>query len=215
MRGAGVLASFRVSNTQFLHLPPQHNLQNNYSLFFENTQLSASCAVNLLGYSLIQNLNWKIHMSSFAKAAWVFCIASTSYFASHRCCLYTVTLPAIVWSTHLVGGGGGNLLTQRLFISSARSLLMFLWTISNLLNSTKMLHLFLFSVDTGDCTSELGNCTSELGNCRPPPLPWPRCTQPYFTNLCSFHTCVFTLSSLPLVHHGTASLQLCFFPSAV
>ncbi|MPC31099.1 hypothetical protein E2C01_024378 [Portunus trituberculatus] len=61
------LVVFNASKTQFLHLSTQHNLLDNYPLFFNDTQLSPSSTLNILGVSY--NLNWKLHISSLAKTA--------------------------------------------------------------------------------------------------------------------------------------------------
>ncbi len=53
------LVSFNASKTQFLHLLTRHNLSNSYPLFFDNTQLSPSSTLNILGLSFTQNFNWK------------------------------------------------------------------------------------------------------------------------------------------------------------
>ncbi len=58
------LVSFNVLKTRFLHLCTRHNLPNSYPLFFDNTQLSPSSTLNILGLSFTQNLNWKLHISS-------------------------------------------------------------------------------------------------------------------------------------------------------
>ena len=60
---------FNASKTQFLHLSTRHNLPNNYPLFFNDTQLSPSPTLNILGLSFTSNLNWKLHISSLAKTA--------------------------------------------------------------------------------------------------------------------------------------------------
>ncbi len=63
------LVSFNASKTQFLHLSTRHNLPNSYPLFFNNTQLSPSSTLNILGLSFTQNFNWKLHSSSLTKSA--------------------------------------------------------------------------------------------------------------------------------------------------
>ncbi len=63
------LVSFNASKTHFLHLSTRHNLPNSYPLFFNNTQLSPSSTLNILGLSFTQNLNWKLHISSLTKSA--------------------------------------------------------------------------------------------------------------------------------------------------
>ncbi|MPC51106.1 hypothetical protein E2C01_044945 [Portunus trituberculatus] len=63
------LVEFKASKTQFLHLSTRHNLPDNYSLFFNNTQLSPSSTLNILHLSFAHNLNWKLHISSHTKTA--------------------------------------------------------------------------------------------------------------------------------------------------
>ncbi len=57
------LVSFSASKIHFLHLPTRHNLANSYPLLFDNTQLSPSSTLYILGLSFTQNLNWKLHIS--------------------------------------------------------------------------------------------------------------------------------------------------------
>ncbi len=49
--GRRTLVSFNASKTQFLHLSTRHNLPNSYPQFFDNTQLSPSSTLNILGLS--------------------------------------------------------------------------------------------------------------------------------------------------------------------
>ncbi len=65
--GRWILVSFNVSKTQFLHLSTRQNFPNSYPLFFDNTLLSPSSALNILGLSLTQNLSWKLHISSLTQ----------------------------------------------------------------------------------------------------------------------------------------------------
>ncbi len=67
--GRSNLVSFNASKTQFLHVSTRHNLPNSYPLFFDNTQLSPSAALNILGLPFTQNLNWKLCISSLTKSA--------------------------------------------------------------------------------------------------------------------------------------------------
>ncbi len=48
-------------------LKNRRSLPDTYLLFFENTQLSPSPTVNILGLSFTHNLNWKSHISSITK----------------------------------------------------------------------------------------------------------------------------------------------------
>ncbi len=72
------LVSFNASKNRFLHLSTQHHLPDTYPLFFDNTLLSSSSTLNILGLSLSHNLNWKFHISSLAK------LASTKLGVLHR-----------------------------------------------------------------------------------------------------------------------------------
>ncbi|MPC37321.1 hypothetical protein E2C01_030795 [Portunus trituberculatus] len=65
------LVVFNTSKTQFLHLSTRHNLPDNYLFFFSDTQLSPSSTLNILGLSFAHNLNWKLHISSLAKTAFM------------------------------------------------------------------------------------------------------------------------------------------------
>ena len=65
--GKANLVLFNASKTQFLHLSTRHNLPNNYPLFFNDTQLSPSPTLNILGLSFTCNLNCKLHISSSMK----------------------------------------------------------------------------------------------------------------------------------------------------
>ncbi len=68
-RGRRNLVSFNASKTQYLLLTTRHDPLHNYPLFFENTQLSPSYTINILGLSLSKDLNWKLHISFLAKSA--------------------------------------------------------------------------------------------------------------------------------------------------
>ena len=63
------LVSFNASKTQFLHLSTRHNLPQDYPLYFNNTQLTPSDSLNILGISFSPDLSWKDHIYSLAKTA--------------------------------------------------------------------------------------------------------------------------------------------------
>merc|ERR1712035_293843 len=67
--GKANLVLFNASKTQFLHLSNRHNLPDSYPIFFNNTQLSPSSTLDILGVSFTKTLNWKSHISSLAKSA--------------------------------------------------------------------------------------------------------------------------------------------------
>src|ERR1044072_7014090 len=60
---------FNASKTQFLHLSTRHNLPHNYDIFFENTQLKPSSALNILGVSFSRDPSWRDHITSLSKQA--------------------------------------------------------------------------------------------------------------------------------------------------
>ncbi|MPC27680.1 hypothetical protein E2C01_020859 [Portunus trituberculatus] len=47
----------------------RHNVLDNYPLFFNDTQLSPSSTMNILGLSFTHDPNWKLHSSSLVKTA--------------------------------------------------------------------------------------------------------------------------------------------------
>ncbi|MPC50342.1 hypothetical protein E2C01_044170 [Portunus trituberculatus] len=49
------LVVFNASKTQFFHLSTRHNLPEDYLLFFNDTQLSPSSILNILGLSFAHN----------------------------------------------------------------------------------------------------------------------------------------------------------------
>ncbi len=63
------LVSFSASKAEFLHLSTRHHLPDTYPLFFNNTLLSPSRALNILDLSLSNDLNWIFHFCSLAKSA--------------------------------------------------------------------------------------------------------------------------------------------------
>ena len=60
---------FNASKTQFLHLSIRQNLPDNYPIYFDDTNLSLSFILNILGLSFTKTRNWKFHISSLAKSA--------------------------------------------------------------------------------------------------------------------------------------------------
>ena len=67
--GRANLVLFNPSKTQFLQLSTQHNLPDNFPIFFNDTQLSLSSTLNTRGLSFNKNLNWQFHISTLAKSA--------------------------------------------------------------------------------------------------------------------------------------------------
>ena len=58
---------FNVSKNQFLQLFTRHNLPDNYPLFFNNTQLALSSALNTLSLSFSKKFYLQFHISTHAK----------------------------------------------------------------------------------------------------------------------------------------------------
>ena len=66
--GRGNLVLFNASKTQFFHLYTRQNLLDNYPFYFDDTHLSLSSTLNILGLSFTKTLNWKSPISSPAKS---------------------------------------------------------------------------------------------------------------------------------------------------
>ena len=64
--GRANLVLFNASKTQFVQLFTRHNLPDNYPLFFNDIQLPLFSTLNTLCLSFTKNLNWQIHISTFA-----------------------------------------------------------------------------------------------------------------------------------------------------
>ena len=63
------LVNFNSSKTQFMHLTLRRNIPDNYPLQFDNTPLTPSPSLNILGISYSQDLNFKDHVISLVKSA--------------------------------------------------------------------------------------------------------------------------------------------------
>ena len=171
------LVSFNASTTQSRNLSTRHNLPNNYPLFFDNTQLSPSSTLNILGLSLTQNLNWKLHILSLTKSASsrLGVLYRLRQFFSPAQLLIHIQGPCPPSYGVCISCVGGGPLTQlsltewslRLFVSSALLLLLIVFY---LLNSAAMLPLFLSSIDIFMLTALLNLLTACL-----PSIPRPRC----------------------------------------
>lgn len=103
------LVSFNDSETQFLHLSTWHNLPNNYPLLFNNTQLSPSSTIHILGLYQFQNLNWKLHSSFLTKSASLrlgvlYCLGQI-FFPSQLLSTYEgLVCPHMEYASHMWGG---------------------------------------------------------------------------------------------------------------
>ena len=172
------LVKFNASKTQFLHLSTRHNLPHDYPLFFNDTQLSPSSTLDILGLSFTKSLNWKLHISSLAKNACkklgVLFRLSQFFTPQQLLALYRGLIrPCMEYASHVWGGS-----THTQFLNRVES------KAFRLINSSPLT----------DCLQPLSlrrdvaslaifyryfhsNCSSELANCMPPPLLRPRCTR--------------------------------------
>merc|ERR1712035_158174 len=107
--GKANLVLVNASKTQFLHLSNRQNLPDNYPIFFNNTQLSPSSTLDILGLSFTITLNWKSHISSLPKTAsmklGILWRLRPFFFTPPSCMLYTEALFAHVWSMLPTYGG--------------------------------------------------------------------------------------------------------------
>ena len=176
--GRANLVKFNASKTQFLHLSTRHNLPDNYPLFFNDTQLSPSSTLNILGLSFTKNLNWKTHISSLAKTAsmklGVLCRLHQFFSPYQLLTLYRGLIrPCMEYASHVWGGSTHTALLNRVESKAFR-----------LINSPPLT----------DCLQSLkhrrnvaslsifyryfhGYCSSDFANCMPPLLPRPRRTR--------------------------------------
>jgi len=172
------LVSFNASKTQFLHLSTRHNLPDDYPLFFDNTQLSPSPTLNILGLSFTQNLNWKFHISSLAKSAssklGVLHRLNQFFSPSQMLAMYRgLVRPCMEYASHVWGGSTHTALLDRVESKAFR-----------LINSPPLTNCVLpLKLRRNVASLSIfyryfhANCSSELANCMPPPLPRPRCTR--------------------------------------
>ncbi|XP_050710739.1 uncharacterized protein LOC126995293 [Eriocheir sinensis] len=172
------LVSFNASKIQFLHLSTRHNLPNNYPLFFDNTQLSPSSTLNILGLSLTQNLNWKLHISSLTKSASsrlgvLYCLRQF-FFPAQLLSIYRgLVRPRMEYASHVWGGSTHTALLDRVEAKALR-------LISSPPHTDSLLPLkFRRNVASLSIFYRYfhADCSSELANCMPPPLPRPQCTR--------------------------------------
>ena len=176
--GRANLVSFNASKTQFLHLSTRHNLPDNYPLFFNDTQLSPSSTLNILGLSFTKNLNWKLHISSLAKSAsmklGVLWRLRQFFSPPQLLSLYRGLIrPCMEYASHVWGGSTHTALLNR--VESKAFRLISSPPLTNCLQSLK----FRRNVASLAIFYRYfhGYCSSELANCMPPPLLRPRCTR--------------------------------------
>ena len=168
---------FNDSKTQFLHLSTRHNLPNNYPLFFNNTQLSPSSTLNIIGLSFTCNLNWKLCISSLAKTASMklgvlsrlrqFFLTSPTANSKQG-----LIRPCMEYASHVWGGSTHTALLNRVESKAFRltnsPLTDCLQPLSHRRNVASLAFFYRYYH---------ANCSSDLVNCVPPLLPRPRCTR--------------------------------------
>ena len=193
-----------------------------YPLFFNDTQLSPSPTLNILGLSfVICNLNWKLHISSLAKTAsmklGVLSRLRQFYSPPQLLTLYRGLIrPCMEYVSHVWGGSTHTALLNRVESKTFR-----------LINSSPLT----------DCIQSLShrrnvaslalfyryfhaNCSSDLANCVPPLLPRPYCTrlasssQPYSIQLSNERVNQYFQSFIPFSGKLWNSLPASVFPPA-
>ena len=215
------LVMFNASKTQFLHLSTRHNLPNNYPLFFNDTQLSPSPTLNILGVSFTQSLNWKFHISSLAKTASMKLgvLNRLRQFFSPQQLLSVykgLVRPCMEYASHVWGGSTHTALLNRVESKAFR-----------LINSpplTDCLQSVSLRRDVGSLAVFYryfhSDCSSELANCMPPLLRRPRRTRhsthshPYSVQLPYARVNQYLHSFIPSTGRLWNSLPKSIFPPA-
>ena len=215
------LVSFNASKTQFLHLSTRHNLPDSYPLFFNDTQLSPSSTLDILGLSFTKSLNWKFHISSLAKAAsqklGVVWRLRPFFSPPQLLALYRGLIrPCMEYACHVWGGSTHSALLNRVESKAFR-----------LINSpplTDSLDTLLHRRNVASLSIFYryfhGNCSHDLANCMPPPLLRPRCTRlstlshPYSVQLSNARVNQYSHSFIPFTGKLWNSLPFAVFPSS-
>ena len=218
------LVWFNVSKNQFLHLSTRQNLLDNYPFYFNDTHLSLSSTLNILGLSFTKTINWKSHISSLAKSAsnklGVLCRLH-QFFSLYQLLLTLYRgfiCPCMGYISHIGGKGSAHTHTQLLNKVESKAFCRLtdssplLLTVFNLSHSAAMLHLLLSSINIFMLTVLLNLLTACLS-------PSHSIAAHNFlltlipilsTFLMQELTIIFTLSSLLLVNLGTLLLNLYF-----
>ena len=212
------LVLFIASKIQFFLLSTWQNFQDNYLLYFDDTHLSPSSTLNILGLSLTNTLNWKTHISSLAKSAskklGVLYRFHQFFFSYQLLILYrSILRPCMECTSHVWEGFHAHRGTKQGWV---KSFLSYCLPSSKWLSSTSYTRL--------QCCIYCyllryfhANCSSKLTSCMPPPSR-SLAAQDFLLTLIrilSIHfmqelTSIFTLSSLLLVNSETLYLNLYF-----
>ncbi len=159
-------------------------LDNNFQIpipcssFFDNTRLSPSSTLNILGLFLSDDLNWKFHISSLAKSAsaklGVLYRLQQHFSPSQTLTIYKgLVRPCMAYASHIWRGSTHTALLNRVESKAFRLINSYPLTDCilplNLRREVASLSIFYRYFHA--------YCSSEVANCMPPLLPRPRCTR--------------------------------------
>ena len=172
------LVVFNASKTQFLHLSTRHDLPQNYQLTFNDTQLTPSSSLQILGVSFSRDLSWKEHIISLAKSAskklGVLYRLRNYFSPSQLLSLYRgLVRPCMEYSSHVWGASPHTSILDKVELKAFR--LIASPPLTNNLQSLSLrrnvasLSLFYRYYNS--------HCSSELSNSMPPPLRRPCSTR--------------------------------------
>ena len=171
------LVAFNASKTQFLHITTRTDLPD-ISLSFDNTQITPSSSMNILGVSFSSDLSWKDHIISLAKSASqkMGMLFRLRYFFTPKQLLSVykgIVRPCMEYASHLWHGSPHTALLNRVERKAFRLIA------SPLLTDTMQ----PLSVRRNVASLSLfyryyhEHCSSELSTIVPPPLRRPRSTR--------------------------------------
>ena len=193
--GRANLVLFNASNTQFLQLYTWHNLPDNYSFFFNDTQLSLASTLNTLGLSFTKNLNLQFLISTLAKSAFknldVLWRLHPFFSPSQLLALYRDLIrPCMEYGSYVWVGSTHTAVLYRVESKAFRlinspPLTDYLDSLSHRCNVASLSFFYCYFHD----------CSSELASCMPPPILRPRCTK------------LFTSSHPYSIHHSNARVN--------
>ena len=214
------LVNFNASKTQFLHFTTRFNLPQSYPLSFDNTEISPSSSLNILGLTFCQNLSWKDHIMSLAKSAskrlGVLSRLRSFFSPTQLLTLYRgLVRPCMEYSSHVWGGSPHTALLNRVESKAIR-----------LINSPPLTDsLQPLSLRRNVASLSLfyryfnGHCSSELSACIPPPLRRARSTRlathshPYAVQLSNARVGRYSQSFMYATGQLWNCLPLSVFPS--
>ncbi len=209
--------SFNASKTPFLHLSTRHYLPDTYPLFFNNTRLSPSSTLNILGLSLSNDLNWKFHISSLTKSASAklgVLYRLRRYFSlSQMLTIYKGPVcPCMEYASHVWRSSTHSSFKQsRIKSFLCHRLSSSHWLFFHLISAAMLLHFLYFTVIfmLTALLNVLTACLHLSHGLAAQDFPL-KLTLLLSKFLIQELTCIFSLSSLLLVNSGTAFLCLHF-----